>query len=89
MLIIARFGMLECGKNFKGTMNEICLNCNTRDTEEHRLNECSNYLNVNYVDHDENIPFSSIYSEDLTILKPIMKRIGTVWNLKTGNGSMN
>ena len=35
MLIIARFGMLECGKNFKGTMNEICLNCNTRDTEEH------------------------------------------------------
>ena len=89
MLIIARFGMLECGKNFKGTMGEICLNCNTRDTEEHRLNECSNYLNVNYVDHDENIPFSSIYSEDLTILKPIMKRIGTVWNLKTGNGSMN
>ena len=89
ILIIARFNMLECGNNFKGTMNELCLNCNTKDTEEHRLNECLNYRNINYVDHDETIPFSSIYSEDLTILKSIMERIGTVWNLKTGLGSMN
>ena len=35
-LIIARYGMLKCGKNFKGTLNEKCLTCDTIDYEEHR-----------------------------------------------------
>ena len=37
-IILARNGMLQCGKNFKGTMNEIC---SVIDDEEHRLNTCS------------------------------------------------
>ena len=39
-LIIARFGMLECGANFKGTMNHKCVTCDAVDNEEHRLNHC-------------------------------------------------
>ena len=34
-LLIARFGMLECGKNFKGTMRETCDVCKVNDDENH------------------------------------------------------
>ena len=30
-LVIARFGMLECGRNFKSSMQEVCRMCNTID----------------------------------------------------------
>ena len=88
-LIIARFGMLECGKNYKGTLNESCLTCNVEDNEEHRLNGCLKFREINYVDCDERIPLRNIYSDDLNVLKLIMKRINTTWNLKIGHGSMN
>ena len=88
-IITARFGMLECGRNYKGTMNEICNNCNTVDNEEHRLNECVNYQSTNYANDSEYVPFSHIYSNDPTVLKSIMNRISTVWNLKTGHGTMH
>ena len=37
-LVIARFGMLECGHNFKGTLKETCDQCHCLDDETHRLN---------------------------------------------------
>ena len=37
-LMIARYGMLKCGKNFKGTISKMCSTCNCPDDEEHRLN---------------------------------------------------
>ena len=39
-IVIARYGMLQCGKNYKGTMNEICNECDILDDEDHRLNCC-------------------------------------------------
>ena len=39
-LVIARFGKLQCGKNFKGSMTPICDSCKCRDDEEHRVNMC-------------------------------------------------
>ena len=39
-IIMARSGMLECGKNFKGTKSESYSKCGTTDDEEHRLNNC-------------------------------------------------
>ena len=38
VVIIARFGMLECGKNYKGTLPLTCTICNSINDEEHRLN---------------------------------------------------
>ena len=35
-LLIARFGMLECGKNFKGSVKEMCPKCNEYDDEYHQ-----------------------------------------------------
>ena len=34
-IIIARYGMLECGKNYKGTLPESCVSCNTTDDKNH------------------------------------------------------
>ena len=42
-LIIARFGMLECGRNFKGSLNELCNQCHQIDDKNHRLNYCIKY----------------------------------------------
>ena len=42
-LVIARFGMLDCGVNYKGTKSELCSQCNIIDNEDHRLNNCIKY----------------------------------------------
>ena len=88
-LIIARFGMLECGKNYQGTNKKICGACNVIDDEEHRLNACKQFKEINYYSCSHVIPFSTVYSDDVTQLRSIMERISSVWNVKTGHGVMN
>ena len=88
-IIIARFGMLECGKNFKGTLNEMCsFCCNVIDDEEHRLNVCPKYDHLNYCNDAELVKFETIFSENIDDIKLIISRISTIWNIKTGHGSM-
>ena len=36
-IFLAQNGMLECGRNMKGTIPEICPECNETDNEQHRL----------------------------------------------------
>ena len=84
-IITARFGMLQCGKNFKGTMNEMCNECQKIDDEDHRLNHCPKY----HYNHETNIDFKNIFSNDVNILRDILPSIKKVWNTKTANGSMN
>ena len=88
-LIIARFKMLECGKNFKGTVSETCLQCNTIDNEDHRLNYCSRWRNVNFYDNTEKVDFSLIYSENVIIIRDLLNKIGRVWNVANSNGTMH
>ena len=47
-LIIAHFRMLECGRNFKGTMKENCDTCGCVGNEEHRFNNFMRYVETNY-----------------------------------------
>ena len=88
-LIIARFRMLECGRNFKGTMKEICDTCGCADDEEHRLNSCIKFVDINYHDNIDKISFETIFSRDPDTLRLIINRVAKVWNVCTGNGSMN
>ena len=88
-LITARFGMLECGKNFKGTMRETCNTCNVIDDEHHRLNHCINYQNVNLFHSQDKANFSDVFSSDMNTVKSIIKHIKQVWNVTTAHGSMN
>ena len=84
-LILARHGMLECGTNFKGTIPELCKQCNITDNENHRLNECKNRPNVNAADITN---FQNIYSNNDVTLTEIIKSLESVWEFRYANGKM-
>ena len=86
-IILARNGMLECGKNFKGTMKDVCQECNKIDDEEHRLNDCKTWNEMNNVGKTR-VDFTDIYSEDVDVLKRVIDVIENVWELKYANGKM-
>ena len=81
--------MLHCGKNFKGTMSEVCDECQKIDDEDHRMNHCPKYHENNHYNHETNIDFKNIFSNDANVLRDILPSIKKVWNTKTANGSMN
>ena len=87
-LIIARFGMLECGVNFKGTMNNECNLCRTVDNEEHRLNHCMKFREVNCYNEKEKSPFNLIYSNNVNTIRTMLAKINRTWNVSMGNGAM-
>ena len=86
-IILARSGMLECGKNFKGTMRESCLECNKLDDEEHRMNYCGKWEATNNIGKTT-IDFTNIYSSDDIVLDGVISAIECVWELKYANGRM-
>ena len=88
-LMIARYGMLQCGKNFGGTLNNTCDTCNCLDDENHRMNFCPKWGNNSDDADDERIPFELVYSSDPLVLDNILPRIEQTWNTKNGHGTMN
>ena len=88
-VIMARTGMLLCGKNFKGNSSETCLECNnTTDNEDHRLNYCKEWKEVNRYDEELKINFDDIYSVEKEKLDITIDEIEKVWNLEYGNNGM-
>ena len=87
-IIIARYGMLECGLNFKGKMDSNCPTCNVIDDESHRLNDCPKWNQNENQDLREQIDFNEIYSSEIEIIRPLLSKITTMWNTKCANGSM-
>ena len=79
-IISARFGMLECGQNFQGTLNQLCNRCDTIDNEHHRLNNCIRWRDINLYDTIEKVDFNMIYSNDIDVLRPILTKNETAWN---------
>ena len=88
-VLIARFGMLDCGKNFKGTQRETCNECNVTDDESHRLNDCPKYSQLNFCNNTEKVDFLQIFSRDVRVLKEHIHYISKVWNVRNANGTMN
>ena len=80
--------MLECGKNFKGTMPDICIRCKTNDDEDHRLNECINFEATNWANLDGKVPFQDIYSNDENVLSEIIEKLNCTWEFRYANGKM-
>ena len=87
--MIARFHMLECGTNYKGTMSEMCKYCKAVDNENHRLNYCKHYRNINLYDKTQKVSFNDIYQSDINTVRHIIPYIEKVWNTHNANGSMN
>ena len=74
-LIIARYGMLVCGNNFKGTMQPTCSDCNVIDNESHRLNDCKKWVGYNFHGTSETADFDTIYSSEIDTIRSIMANI--------------
>ena len=86
-MFLAQNGMLECGRNFKGTIPEICPDCNETDDEQHRLSKCKKWSNLNS-NHNTSIHFHDIYSEDAESLNHIVTEICSIWETRFANGRM-
>ena len=87
-LILARNGMLECGTNFKGTLPETCRYCNVIDNENHRMNFCTQWEDVNQAKQQEKYDFQDVFSKENDVLLSIMTHIEHIWELKYANGRM-
>ena len=86
--MIARFGSLECGKNYKGTLNENCNICNCLDDENHRINLCKKLRDVNVFESDKKLNFDMIYSDNLEDIRTVTSQIMKIWNTCTAGGTM-
>ena len=87
-ILISRFRMLECGVNFKGSMNVVCSTCRKKDDEAHRLNHCKRFRTTNCYDNAIKPNFDDIYSTDINVLKNIASTIEKTWNTRNAHGSM-
>ena len=81
--------MLECGKNYKGTNNENCNQCDEYDDENHRLNNCQRYQGTNNYEMNTKLDFNLIHSNDTNVLRDIISKLECVWNTRQGHGTMN
>ena len=89
MIIMARYRMLDCAKNFKGKYGtEYCKECNVVDDESHRLNSCVKWKHVNLYNGGYSIDFSAVFSEDKNTLRLMSRLLRSVWNLENGKNEM-
>ena len=87
--MMARYGLLECGINYKGTHNEICDQCNCVDDENHRLNFCIKYETVNLYNNPVKVDYDDVYSDDIEKVRKVNAHIEKIWNTCTAQGTMN
>ena len=83
-IIIARFRMLECGKNYKGTLQEVCDVCNCIDNENHRLNDCIKFKPI--MKNHPPVNFDDIYNNDLTVVRSVINAIEMIWDTSNSHG---
>ena len=88
-IIIARYGMLECGNNFKGTLSPHCRTCDTKDDENHRINKCPLWSKRNLNGASESIDFQKIHDADIDEVRPIIDNIGQIRNTKNDHGNIH
>ena len=89
-LIMGRFGMLQCAKNYAtqhGTKE--CKECGVTDDENHRINFCMKYRSVNLYDKTEKIEFNDIYyDDDDDKVMNVVRTILSVWDLAHGKNEV-
>ena len=86
--MIARFGMLQCGKNHQGTIEKSCDACNCIDDENHRINYCTKWKDKNLSESAIKVDFNDIYSSDLDTVRALIPHIESIWNTKNAQGSI-
>ena len=81
--------MLQCANNFScGFGTKMCNTCNVVDNEEHRINDCAKYKNINLFHSTKKITYDDIYSDDVANCYAIVERIVSMWDLENGKNEM-
>ena len=80
--IMGRFGMLQCAANFSnGYGGKNCVKCNVIDDEQHRINHCPEWGDINLISTNECIDFGLIYDDDDDVSMQVIERIISMWDL--------
>ena len=87
-IMLARYGLLQCGRNYQGTSEKQCNLCSTVDDENHRLNFCPKWQSSNLFNAIEKVDFTDVYSDDLCTIRNAIMHIEKTWNTHDSNGSM-
>ena len=88
-VIMGCYGMLNCKANFSGgSGNKNCTTCCVLDDENHRINHCIRYKEVNLYEQRDKIDFSQIYSDNLANVIRVVEIILKLWDLGYGKNMM-
>ena len=88
-LIMARYGMLNCGVNFsRGYGGKNCEKCGTVDDENHRINNCVTFKDINLYKCQDNLDFNQIYSDDLNSIMKVIEMILKMLDLECGRNAI-
>ena len=88
-LIMGRFHMLKCANNFStGFGSKLCAECNIIDSEDHRINACKRWSNINLCNSQTKLNFDDIYSEDTVKCLKVVETILSLWDLENGRNEM-
>ena len=80
--IMMMYGMLYCGKNFKvGHGGECCKKCKMIDDENHRINYCPEYREINLHDSSIKIDFRSIHLGKDEVVDRVLEVVWELWVL--------
>ena len=87
--LMSMFGMLDCAKNYKnGYKDDLCSVCHTIDDENHRINSCTKFSDINLCNSLVKFDFCCIYSRDQDAVDRAIEVVGTLWNLCNGKNEM-
>ena len=87
-VMIARYGMLESGTNYKGSFKLYCDTCRTIDDENHRLNSCTKWTGKNLAESNNNVDCNDIRSPNLQTIQNLLPYIEQLWNTKNAHGTI-
>ena len=77
----------ECGKNYKGTVSDICDLCTSEDDKTHCLYYCPKWKNVILYDCTHKVNFEDVYSNSSGTVRKVASLIKKIYNTRL-NGSM-
>ena len=75
--------MLKCAKNFKcGLGGPECRDCGETDDENHRINYCSRFKELNLYSSPIKFDFDGIFSDDDDSVSRTLEVVDHLWNGK-------
>ena len=89
VLIMSMFSMLNCATNFKnGYKTTNCQSCGILDDENHRINYCARFKEINLYKSPLKVDFEFINSDDTEAVDRIIDTVCMLWELKNGKNEM-